>query len=66
MGAGRLVVLLVLAQFPQEHITHRGLRDAVGTSLAWLGGSASFRPVLTPQFKVEPQCCTLPPPITYL
>ena len=43
-------------------ITHGGLRDAASTSLTRLGGSASFKPLLTLQFKVQPQCCTLPPP----
>lgn len=70
MGARLLVVLLVPLLVPglflQEHRTHQGLGDAASTSLAWLGGSASFRPVLTPRFKVQPRCCTLPPPITYL
>lgn len=62
VGAGCLVVLLVLGLFPQEHIAHRGL----STSLAQLGGSAPFKPVLTLQFKVQLQCRTLPLPVTYL
>lgn len=33
-GTGPPVVVLL---FLQEHIMHQGLRDAISTSLAWLG-----------------------------
>lgn len=36
-GTGPPVVILVPGLFLQEHVMHQGLRDAISTSLAWLG-----------------------------